>query len=348
MKIDIRKIFLLTGFGILLGMATFLLGCGGEKNSGSTATPAEGPPTTYPYVAVATVGMVGDLVKNIAGTNATVQVLIRPGVDPHLYQPLPSDQKACEKASIIFYAGHHLEGKMIRLFDAMRKKGKSIHAVSETLPTASLLTDDENKEAIDPHAWMDVSLWSEAAKSVATALSSFDPANASVYAANLEAYQKQLAPLHAYAKARAATIPDSQRILVTAHDAFRYWGAAYHVEVMGVQGLSPQAEAGIKRINDLVALLVERKVPAIFTETSVSDENVQALIVGARKKGHEVKLGGKLFSDAMGPSNQYEGTYIGMIDHNTTTLVRALGGEAPVGGLNGKLQAAKAKAGATP
>jgi manganese/zinc/iron transport system substrate-binding protein len=187
---------------------------------------------------------------------------------------------------------------------------------------------------------MDVQGWIQAVAVVAEALSEFDPAHAAFYKTNAEAYTARLTDLDAYAKRVLASIPENQRVMITAHDAFNYLGRAYDLEVVGIQGISTESEAGLKDINRIVGLLVDRKVPAVFVETSVSDKNVKALIEGAGARGHTVKIGGTLFSDAMGKAGTYEGTYIGMIDHNVTTITRALGGEAPAGGMLGKLRAA--------
>ena len=168
----------------------------------------------------------------------------------------------------------------------------------------------------------------------------FDPVNGGFYKTNSAAYLKKLEALDAYAAKVIGSIPADQKIMVTAHDAFRYMGRAYGIEVMGIQGISTESEAGLKDINRIVDLLVERKVPAVFVESSVSDKNVKALLEGAKSRGQSVRIGGELFSDAMGKAGTYEGTYIGMIDHNATTIARALGGQAPTGGLNGKLSKA--------
>jgi manganese/zinc/iron transport system substrate-binding protein len=186
---------------------------------------------------------------------------------------------------------------------------------------------------------MDVSKWKKATEAVAGALGEFDPPNAALYRANADAYALELEALDAYARERIASIPGNQRLMITAHDAFNYMGAAYGLEVKGIQGLSTESEAGLHDINALVDLLVERQVPAVFVESSVSDKNVKALVEGAAARGHKVKVGGELFSDAMGPAGTYEGTYVGMIDHNVTVIARALGGDAPERGLNGKLKA---------
>jgi len=290
-----------------------------------------------PYRIVATVGMVGDITEHVAGDKAEVSVIIGPGVDPHLYTATRDDVVEMRDADIIFYNGLLLEGRMTDTLIAVARS-KPVYAVTE------LLNDDYLIEAQghhDPHVWMDVSAWSRAVEVVARSLAEFDPGNAGYYARNAERYQKQLAALHEYGLQRIATIPGSrggnEPLLITSHDAFNYFGKAYGLDVQGVQGLSTESEAGLKRINDLIDLIVKTGTAAVFVETTVSRQNIEALIEGARARGHEVKIGGELFSDAMGPEGTYEGTYVGMLDHNLTTATRALGGDAPARGMQEKL-----------
>lgn len=294
-------------------------------------------PDRYPYQVVVTTGMVADIVRQVAGEHAEVKQMMGETVDPHLYSPTTSDMMMLSEAEAIFYSGLHLEGRLTDALVRMARAGKPVVAVTESIPASFLLEVEGEEGADDPHVWMDVNAWSEGVKVIAEALAEFDPTNAEAYRNNAKAYQAELAELDAYVKRIMATIPESSRVLVTAHDAFGYFGRAYGLEVRGVQGISTESEAGIADINDLVGYLVEQKIGAIFIETSVSDQNIKALIEGARSRGHQVTIGGKLFSDAMGPGGTYEGTYIGMIDHNATTITRALGGEAPEDGMNGKL-----------
>lgn len=199
---------------------------------------------------------------------------------------------------------------------------------------------NDESEHYDPHVWMDVRGWIQATKVVANALAEYDPKNADYYQKNAKAYIAKLQKLDDYARQAIGSIPEQQRYLVTAHDAFNYMGRAYDIEVRGIQGLSTESEAGVRDIEQLINFLVENQIPAVFVETSVSDKNIRALIEGAAARGHSLVIGGELFSDAMGTPGSYEGTYIGMIDHNATTIARALGGEAPEKGLNGKLTGA--------
>jgi len=300
-------------------------------------TSVQSAPESYPYQAVATVGMVGDLVREVAGEKATVSVIIGEGVDPHFYKPTRNDVLALQKADIIFYNGLMLEGKMGDVLVRMARQGKPVFAVTEEILEKEeyLLTDEE--EHFDPHVWMDVTGWRYGLEVVTKALSEYDPTNAELYARNAVAFDRELKELDEYAREVISSIPENQRVLVTAHDAFQYLGRAYGMEVRGIQGLSTDSEAGVRDVENLVDFLVKNQIPAVFVETSVADKNVRALVEGARAKGHEVVIGGELFSDAMGAKGTYEGTYLGMIDHNVTTIATALGGEAPEKGWKGKL-----------
>lgn len=304
------------------------------------AASAAGQPavTQYPYKITCTTGMVTDIVRAVAGDKAKVDGVIGEGVDPHLYQATRSDVARLLAADVIFYSGLMLEGKMS---DALIKVARTrpVYAVTELVDESVLLEPPEFAGHFDPHLWMDVSLWKKCAEMVARTLGSerVDPSNADAYLQNYQRYAEQLDALDAYSRKTVASIPESGRVLVTAHDAFNYFGRAYDLEVLGIQGISTESEAGIADINRLVDLIVNRKVKAVFVETSVSEKNVRALIEGGNARGHDVRIGGRLFSDAMGAPGTYEGTYIGMIDHNVTTIVRALGGEAPSRGLNGRL-----------
>lgn len=283
-----------------------------------------------PYKVVGTVGMITDIVRNVAGDYAQVEGIIGEGVDPHLYKPTRGDVVKLSQADVVFYNGLLLEGKMTDVLVRVATTGKPVKAVTEAIlnETDYLLEKDDGSEYTDPHVWMDVSGWLRAVPVVAETLAEFDPAHAEAYRANAAAYIAKLEALDAYAKAAMATIPESQRVLVTAHDAFQYMGRAYGIEVRGIQGVSTESEAGVRDLEELVDFIVEREIPAVFVETSVADKNVRALIEGAQSRGHNVEIGGSLFSDAMGQPGTYEGTYIGMIDHNVTTIVNALGGTA--------------------
>jgi manganese/zinc/iron transport system substrate-binding protein len=288
---------------------------------------------------VATTGMIADVARSIAGERAVVSSLMGEGVDPHLYKPTRADMAALSRATVVFYNGLLLEGKMTDTLERLAKSGRPVHAVAAGLSASDLLEPEDHAGHPDPHVWMDPLLWIHTAEIIRDRLIEIDPAGAEHYRTSAAAYIEQLTELHEYSQRVLSTVPESSRALVTAHDAFNYFGRRYGFEVVGIQGISTESEAGVRDIERLVELLVTRRVPAVFVETTVSDRNINALIAGARARGHTVRIGGELFSDAMGPAGAYEGTYIGMIDHNITTIARALGGEAPQRGYQGRLSA---------
>lgn len=308
-----------------------VVGCG-ERSERS------GPVPGQPYSVVATTGMIADVVREVAGDRANVRMLVPSGGDPHSFVPTRSDVRALMDADVVFYNGLMLEGRMADTLASLAKRGRTAVAVAEQLPVDRRLMDEEDEEEYDPHLWMDVGLWSLAVDVIVQTLSAFDPNSAAEYRERGEAYQQRLAALDEYVRGVIATIPESQRLLLTAHDAFGYFGRAYNIEVMGIQGISTESEAGIRRIEELVDLVVARRVPAVFPETSVAEDHVEAIRQGAADRGWSMILGPSLFSDAMGREGTYEGTYIGMIDHNATKITRALGGEAPERGMQGLLR----------
>ncbi|MFU8849009.1 MAG: metal ABC transporter solute-binding protein, Zn/Mn family [Opitutales bacterium] len=312
-------------YSLSVFMAVVFSGCGSE--SGDEVGDAGGG---GPYRVVCTVGMVTDVVRELAGEYAVVEGIIGEGVDPHLYKPTRADVIKLQTADLIFYNGLLLEGKMADVLMKMATSGRPVYAVTEKIldDPDYLMEKDDGSGYTDPHVWMDVAGWRTGVAVIARALAAYDPAHAEYYAGRAEAYAEQLSALHAYALEAVATIPEGRRVLVTAHDAFRYMGRAYGLEVRGIQGFSTESEAGVRDLEELVTFIVERKIPAVFVETSVSDKNVRALVEGARSRGHKVRIGGELFSDAMGQPGTYEGSYIGMLDHNVTTIVNALGGQA--------------------
>jgi len=318
-------------------IAALVLGSGCQPAGDSPSERSDETRVTTPFKAVGTVGMITDIVGNVAGDRAKVEGIIGEGVDPHLYKPTTSDIKMLQGADIVFYNGLMLEGKMGDVLVRVARAGKPVYAVTEEILEQGdyVMTDDQKH--YDPHVWMDVRGWIKAVDVVANGLSEFDPDGADTYSANAAAYKARLEELDAYAKRVIGSIPEKRRVLVTAHDAFNYMARAYGLDVRGIQGISTESEAGVKDIEDLVDFLVEREIPAIFVETSVSDKNIQALAEGASAREHQVVIGGELFSDAVGVAGTYEGTYIGMIDHNATIIARALGGTVPEKGLNGKL-----------
>ena len=285
----------------------------------------------------ATTGMVADVARAVAGDRAEVVGLMGPGVDPHLYKPTRSDVERLMDADVIFYNGLLLEGKMTDTLVRAATSGKPVHAVTELLDDSYLLEPEEFEGHHDPHVWMDPEAWAKTLGVVRDALAAADPSGEADYAANAASQDARIAELDDYARRVLGSVPEESRVLVTAHDAFNYFGKRYGFEVVGIQGISTESEAGVRDIEQLVDLLVDRNIGAVFVESTVSQRNIDALIAGAGARGHTVTIGGELFSDAMGDAGTYEGTYIGMIDHNVTTIARALGGEAPARGMNGKL-----------
>lgn len=323
-EIGMRKL----GFSVL-GFVFVLLGAGSLASAQGDAQ--------QPLKAVTTIAMIGDVVREVGGARVSVHSIMGEGVDPHLYKATRSDMAKMLRADIIFYNGLMLEGKMIDALTRIAKR-KPVFAVTELIDESELLTPDMFKGHHDPHVWMDPVRWAMTVDVIRDHLSDLDPDGAALYQSRAAAYHMQLQALHEYAASALATIPTDRRVLVTAHDAFNYLADRHGLEVMGIQGISTESEAGIADIEQIVNVLVERKLPAVFIETTVTDRNVKALIAGARASGHNVVIGGALFSDAMGQAGTYRGTYIGMIDHNVTMIVRALGGSAPSGGFQGKLE----------
>ena len=325
-------------FVLLVPLLVVLLSCGrSDPQNQASGTTGDAAQVSGPFTIVATVGMVSDVVRNVAGDRAEVTGLMGSGVDPHLYKPTRSDVQRLLGADVIFYNGLLLEGKMTDSLIRAATSGKKVFAVTELLDEEFLLEPEEFEGLFDPHVWMDPAAWSRTVDVVRDKLIEFDPAGADEYRTSAEAYAAQLAALDEYATRVLESVPEEQRVLVTAHDAFNYFGQRFGYEVVGIQGISTESEAGVQDIERLVDLLVDRSIGAVFVESTVSDRNINALISGARARGHEVVIGGELFSDAMGDNGTYEGTYIGMIDHNVTTVARALGGDAPERGMNGRL-----------
>ena len=272
---------------------------------------------------VTTIGMVTDIVKNVGGERVEVTGLMGPGVDPHLYKASAGDVQRLTSAQLIFYNGLHLESKMGDILAKMSGDTKTV-AVTDVVDRSLLLRPPEFEGQYDPHLWFDVPLWMEAVGRVRDTLSEVDSDNTLMYYTNAERYLARLAELHEYVKAQAARVPSEQRVLVTAHDAFNYFGKAYGFEVRGLQGISTATEAGIADVQELAAFIAERHIPAIFVESSVSTRSLEAVKAAVKSKGFDVEIGGELFSDAMGNEGTPEGTYIGMVRHNIDTIVTAL------------------------
>ncbi|MDN5204640.1 zinc ABC transporter substrate-binding protein [Fulvivirgaceae bacterium BMA10] len=272
---------------------------------------------------VATTGMIADIVKNVARDSVTIEALMGPGVDPHLYKATQGDLEKLTSADVIFYNGLYLEGKLAEILENLGRL-KPVVAVSEKIDKTILLGSKQYENTPDPHIWFDALLWKEAVRHVSNSLQQLDSINASYYATNEAIYLAKLDSLHQTIRQQIETIPPDQRVMITAHDAFEYFGRAYEIEVRGLQGLSTQSEYGLKDVSDLVKFIIERKIKAVFVETSVSEKSIQAVVEGCRERGHDVVIGGSLFSDAMGEEGTPEGTYIGMVHANIKTIVEAL------------------------
>ncbi|GGE87361.1 zinc ABC transporter substrate-binding protein [Stappia taiwanensis] len=289
-----------------------------------------------PLSVVATTGMIADAARQVGGDQVTVQALMGPGVDPHAYRQTRTDIVAMIDADLVLWHGLFLEAQMQSFMHELGEQ-KPVVAVAEAMPKDLLIAHDDYADKYDPHVWMDPERWAHVVEAVRDALIAARPEAEPVFTANAERHLAEVKALAEYARTATASVPKDARVLLTAHDAFNYFGLAHGFEVLGIQGISTESEAGLNRVAELVDLLVERKVGAVFVESSVSDRNIRALIEGAAAKGHKVVIGGELFSDAMGEEGTYEGTYLGMIDHNVTVISGALGGTVPKGGMRGKL-----------
>ena len=296
-----------------VGLLLLLFGCSEEENTKEEKIGA----------IVATTGQIADAIEEISGDHLTVTALMGPGVDPHLYKATQSDLKILDEAEVIFYNGLHLEGQMLDIFDQMGEE-KTVFAVAENLDKKQLIADEEDTKLYDPHVWFELDLWKEVVEDIGNTLIKEYPAFKEDFEANKAAYLNKLEQLKTYARERTSEIPEEQRILVTAHDAFNYFGSSLGFDVRGLQGLSTDSEYGVKDVQEMVDFLVTNNIKAIFVESSVSDKAMNAVIEGAKQKRHEVVIGGELFSDAMGAKETDEGTYLGMYKHNVDTIVDAL------------------------
>ena len=304
---------------VALLSSSLLLGCAGDDGRQSD------DPSTRRIQVVSTVGMITDSAEQIGGDRVNVMGLMGPGVDPHLYKASASDVAKMQKADIIFYNGLHLEGAMGELFEQMVGRKPTV-AVAEGISEEKLLSDPGKRGVHDPHVWFDVSLWIDAARKIEDALVEVDPQSEQAYRARGQAYRDSLAQLQQFVEARAAELPVEQRVLITAHDAFHYFGRAYGFEVYGLQGISTVSEAGTADVQKLADFIAARHVPAIFVESSVPPRTIEALQAAVKARGFQVSIGGELFSDAMGDPDTSEGSYLGMVTHNINTIVDALKG----------------------
>ena len=295
-----------------------LAGCGTGTDAGGADETGEGR-----IKAVATIAQVGDVVGVVGGDRVEVEALMGPGVDPHVYKASEGDVVSLVEADIVFYNGLHLEGRMGDVLERLGEE-RPVVAVADEIPAELLRQPPEFEGNYDPHVWFDATLWARVTERVREALVELDPEHAAEYEANAAAYVSELEALDAYAREQIATIPKERRVLVTAHDAFGYFGQRYGIEVVGLQGISTEAEAGVDDLQRVADLIAERDVKAMFVETSVSPRTVEAVQAAVRDRGGEVTIGGSLYSDAMGAAGTPEGTYLGMFRHNVETIVAAL------------------------
>jgi manganese/zinc/iron transport system substrate-binding protein len=311
----------LPGRVTLLLLAALLLLLAGCNPAGQAAANADGK-----IRVVTTIGMITDVARNVGGEHVEVTGLMRAGVDPHLYKATEGDVNKLLNAQIIFYGGLFLEARMEDVFEQMAESKPTV-AVGEAVPVAERLASPQYAEHFDPHIWMDVKNWMLVVEKIRDELIAFDPDNEASYRANTDAYLAEMKALESWVHEQVATVPEEQRLLVTAHDAFHYFAKGYNFEVFAPQGISTESEAGVEDIRRTIDLVVERNIPAIFVESSVPPDVVEAIVEGARARGHDIHIGGSLFSDAMGEEGTPEGTYIGMIRHNVQTVTSALRGE---------------------
>jgi len=296
----------------MLALLIALAGCSNQDENSSSKIEV-----------VATTGMVADLVKNIGKDSVIVKALMGPGVDPHLYKATQGDLASLQAADIIFYNGLFLEGKMAEVFDKLQKV-KYVVPVAAAIPEDSLLSFPCYSGARDPHIWFDVALWAKTIDVVAEALIKSYPESAGYFRENAAIYRSRLLELDSFVHQQIRRIPPEKRILITAHDAFNYFGKAYGINVKGLQGISTLSEFGLRDRVDLVNYITAKKIRAVFVETSVSEKNINSIVEGVKQKGHEVSIGGNLYSDAMGAEGTPEGTYIGMVRANVKTIVEGL------------------------
>lgn len=280
-----------------------------------------------PVKVLATVGMVGDIAVVVGGDCAVVTTLMGPGVDPHLYRASAGDVRALQQADLILYSGYHLEGRLAQVLAEFGRSKPTVAVAEEAVPIGEV--KEVGSGAYDPHLWMDVGMWANVPDVIADHLGELAPGCAEAAQERARDYHAQLDALNGWVATAIATIPEQERLLVTAHDAFEYYGRAYGLTVVGVQGINTDSEAGLADIRNVADLIVEHGVPTIFAETSVNTRTVTAVRDAANSRGASVSLGPELFSDAFGSGGTWQGTYIGMLVSNTNAISSSLGGEPP-------------------
>ncbi len=291
-----------------------------------------------PLTVVATTGMIADAARAVGGEHAQVTALMGPGVDPHSYRQTRSDIVAMTRADLVLWNGLYLEAQLEDFLTNLARRVPT-RAVAEAVPEDQRISHADYAGRSDPHVWMVPELWEHVVIATRDAMIELRPDLADALGTNTDAHLAETRRVGTYARDTLARVPEDARVLITAHDAFGYFGRAYGFEVLGIQGISTESEAGLQRIRALVDLIVTRRIGAVFVESSVSDRNIRALVEGAAALGHNVRIGGELFSDAMGQPGTYEGTYVGMIDHNATTIAAALGAPVAPRGMDGRLSA---------
>ncbi|MFO8028845.1 MAG: zinc ABC transporter substrate-binding protein [Cyclonatronaceae bacterium] len=296
---------------LLIMISSGATGCNDD-----TDTPAD----QRPYV-VTTTNLIRDVVERVGGEDIRVASLMGPGVDPHVYRATPRDFHRMEESDIVLYNGLFLEG---RLAEILGRQGERSRAVTGSIPKDRLIEAVNFGGSYDPHVWFDAKLWIFVAEDVRETLTKLLPEQEKAFRERTDAYKQELQELHLFALQRIQSIPEERRVLITAHDAFRYFGRAYGIEVRGLQGLSTATEFGIQDVSRMVSVIIERNIPAIFIETGVSTRAIESVVAGVRERGHEVRLGGSLYSDSMGARGTPEGTYAGMFRHNVNTIVMSL------------------------
>jgi manganese/zinc/iron transport system substrate-binding protein len=298
---------------LLLLSLVLIMACGGQAG-------AEGGNGRLQIAA--TTGQIADAARNVAGDAADVTALLGPGVDPHLYVPTEGDVTTFSEADVIFYNGLHLEAQMLRIMEQMAQN-KPVVAIGDTLPEDQLLSWQEDTPH-DPHFWNDPALFKLGVEIIRDTLIEADPDQAETYRANAEKYLAEIDTADAYVREQIGRIPPEQRVMVTAHDAFGYFARTYGLEERALQGISTESEAGTQDVQALADFIVERQLPAIFVESSVPPDTIEAVQAAVRDQGFEVTIGGQLFSDALGEEGHEAATYIGMLRYNARTLADAL------------------------
>lgn len=298
-------------------MASVLMVCFALSSCGSESSGGQKGKLTI----TATTSQVADAAEHIGGDHVEVTSLMGPGVDPHLYKASQGDTKKLTEADVVLYSGLHLEGKMEHMLTKISRQKPSA-AVAESIPKEKLIPAGENM--YDPHVWFSIPLWLYAVDEIEAQLKKAKPEYADDFTKNAQEYKENLKSLDKKSREKIGTIPEKSRVLVTAHDAFAYFGKEYGFEVRGLQGLSTDSDYGLKDVQKLVSLLADKEIKAVFTESGVSKKSINAVVEGAKEKGHDVSVGGWLYSDAMGEKGTKEGTYAGMFAHNIDTIVSSL------------------------